>query len=238
MKSNNQLFTSGNNSSNALIVFVRYPESGKVKTRLAAETGNEFACNTYRIFCIHLFNKINELKNFDTYLYYADADDELKVAEWTDNKFFYAAQRGNDLGERMANSFIDVLVAHKYEKAIIIGTDIPDITTELIYNSEQLLDENDLVIGPSKDGGYYLLGIKKYYPELFRGILWSSDNVFESTMKISENLNLKKSILPFLLDIDMYDDIKHWLNSNGNDQIKKEIFGLINQMQNNNYQNK
>lgn len=210
---------------NALIVFVRYPETGKVKTRLAEETDNRFACSFYKLCAENTFSEISSLANFDKYIFYTDEKYRAQIAEWTKNKFSYALQEGSDLGERMYNAFEHVL--KHYNKAIIIGTDIPDLFKEIIESAGEMLEQNDFVIGPSKDGGYYLLGIKKNYKELFENIEWSSDSVFDSTIRKAKTLNLKIGRLQSLQDIDNLSDLNNWFNQIGNENLKNKISELI-----------
>ena len=212
-------------SGNALIIFVRYPETGKVKTRLAEETDIHFACNFYKLCAENTFSEISLLANSHKYIFYTDEKDKAKIAEWTKNKFFYVLQEGNDLGERMYNAFEYVL--KHYDKAIIVGTDIPDLSKEIIDSAEEILEQNDIVIGPSKDGGYYLLGIKRNYKELFENILWSSESVFDSTIKKAKILNLRIGRLQSLQDIDNLSALNNWLNQIGNENLKNKISELI-----------
>jgi rSAM/selenodomain-associated transferase 1 len=210
---------------NALIVFVRYPETGKVKTRLAEETDNQFARVFYKLCAENTFGEISSLANFDKYIFYSEKKDRVNIVEWTKNKFFYAQQVGSDLGEKMHNAFEYVL--KHYNKAIIIGTDIPDLSREIIDNAAEMLEQNDIVIGPSKDGGYYLLGIKKNYNELFENIEWSTESVFDSTIRKAKALNLKIGRLQSLQDIDNVSDLNNWLSQSGNENLKNKISELI-----------
>ena len=100
------------------------------------------------------------------------------------------------------------------ENTIIIGTDIPDISSEIIKRALKALENTDVVIGPSNDGGYYLLGMKKLYKDLFIGIEWSRDSVLHNTIERLNNLNLSYSMLPELIDIDTEEDLKMWLADN------------------------
>ena len=161
------------------------------------------------------------------YIFYSEINEESLVRNWIGKKYFYASQKGDDLGERMKNAF-KLVFSHGAEKAIIIGTDIPDLTNELIENAINKLDEKDLVIGPSPDGGYYLLGMKKYNPFLFEGITYSTNNVFGETIKIAEQNSLSYQILDSLLDIDTEEELIKWLDKGKNKMLIKQISKIYN----------
>ena len=112
-----------------------------------------------------------------------------------------------------------------YEKVIIIGTDVPDLNADTLNKSFAVLDEKDIAIGPSYDGGYYLLGMKKNFPGLFSGIEWSTEKVLEDTVEKCGNLNLSYSLLERLHDIDTERHLMEWLgdNNSGNIILKKQI---------------
>ena len=213
------------NSQNAVIVFVRYPEKGKVKTRLAEGTNKNFARGVYKLCVEKIFREINSLKKFNKYVFYSEEKDKDRIVKWTKKKFHYLAQQGKDLGERMKNAFEIVLRQHN-QKAIIIGTDIPDLSKEIILQAEEALGESDVVIGPSHDGGYYLLGMKKVHNNLFEDIEWSSGLVFNSTMEKALSLNLKVKELQMLRDIDTKEELDSWLMQTDNMEVKRKILSL------------
>lgn len=197
---------------NALIIFARYPESGKVKTRLASSIGSEKAAELYRQWAEKIFFETKQAKSItQRYLFYADPNDSIKIKSWTNNGFLLRAQSGNDLGNRIKEAFTKVF-RDKMRKAIIVGTDSPDITGEIIDTAIMQLDVYDVVIGPADDGGYYLLGMKQFYPQLFDGIPWSTENVFNETIHRISEIGLRYYRLPVLMDIDTFDDLTRWKN--------------------------
>jgi rSAM/selenodomain-associated transferase 1 len=115
------------------------------------------------------------------------------------------AQGGADIGERMDNAICDLLTIGA-EKAIITGADIPDLTSAIIMQAFAALDDADIVIGPAKDGGYYLIGMKSPHPEIFRDIPWSTGKVFEETMRKIEKLRLTCASITTLSDLDTVED--------------------------------
>ena len=114
--------------------------------------------------------------------------------------FIKKTQKGEDLGQRMSNAFDDVLSRH--EKVIIVGSDCPQLSPKIINDAFGFLDKSDLVLGPTYDGGYYLLGIKKMYPFLFSGIKWSTETVLSQTLQKAETHQLHHKLLVKLSDVD------------------------------------
>jgi len=181
---------------NALIIFIKNPQAGKVKTRLAASLGAEKALEIYLDLLQHTRRAALEL-TAKRYLFYSDFVDEKD--EWQAADFFKKAQVGIDLGERMKNAFSEVLPGH--EKAVIIGSDLPGMTGEILAEAFSKLDHADFVIGQAEDGGYYLLGMKEFQPAVFQEISWSTPLVFEQTIHHIQRLG-SFSLLPVLADID------------------------------------
>lgn len=145
-----------------------------------------------------------------------------KITNWIDKDFFFRVQSGNSLGERMANAFHEVF-QRDYSKVMIIGSDVPDISSEIIMESFNYLESSDIVISPSDDGGYSLLGMKKPYNFLFDDIEWSTDNVFEKTKNIIGEKGLKVKTTCPLNDIDTYDELSEWIVSSKNKELIKEV---------------
>lgn len=195
---------------NAIIIFAKYPKHGNVKTRLAKTLGESFATKFY-ISCVkHTFKECLKLqKQFVPFLFYPDTDESAKVKKWAGGKFIYKIQHGSDLGQRMTNAFAEVF-KNDFEKVLIIGTDIPEISSTIINNAIDELDNNDIVIGPSSDGGYYLMGMKKLEANLFNNIHWSSSEVLNQTLQKIEQEKLKFRVLEELMDIDTEDDLRIW----------------------------
>ena len=192
-----------------LLFFIRYPEKGRVKTRLAASIGDERALKLYRNF---LFNILSTLNN-GTFLFYlcfypVEALEDLR--KWLGGDYLYMPQRGENLGERMKNSFTEAFTMN-FKRVVLIGSDIPDLPLEFIEEAFTSLKEKDAVIGPSLDGGYYLIGFKDktFSSQVFKGIPWSTERVFEQTTKILERERLTVHILKPLRDIDTIEDLRN-----------------------------
>lgn len=202
---------------NALIIFLKYPEPGKVKTRMAKALGDEKACAIYKSLAEGVIKNIfsKNSRTFNVHIFFTPADKKNEIKDWlkpllnndqgVDTR--HIPQEGNDLGERMFNAFQQILQEKRYKKTIIIGTDCPGIDTSLIEDAFEVLKEKDIVIGPCKDGGYYLLGMSGLVLDLFVDIDWSTDRVFDQTMKKINNNNLSYGILKTLADIDTREDL-------------------------------
>lgn len=184
----------------ALIIFIKNAVLGKVKTRLAASIGDVAALEVYKGLLDH--TRIVTL-NIDAarLLFYSDKVERHDL--WPEKKYSKSLQSGADLGERMANAFRQ---ATEYDKKIIIGSDCPGLTPELVESAYTALDFHDVVIGPAADGGYYLLGMNNMIPELFEHIPWSTDQVLLETFKILQQKRLLYKLLPQLRDVDTLQD--------------------------------
>ncbi len=187
----------------ALIIFVRNPVLGKVKSRLAATLGNEKALAIYKALLAHTRNISLDLP-VDKFIFYEDFVNQDDL--WQNNIYNKFLQEGDDLGCRMKNAF-QSLFEKKYEKIIIIGSDCYELSTGIIIEAYNLLSENDVVAGPASDGGYYLLGMKNFIPSLFDNKNWSSDTVYFDTINQIKALQYKFSSLDLLNDVDVESDI-------------------------------
>lgn len=187
----------------AIIIFVRHPEPGKVKTRLAATIGDENAVKVYHLLLKHTFDLIKN-SSLPVYVYYADMvmQDDL----WRGNNIIKRCQATGDLGEKMAHAFQDVF-ADGYSKVVIIGSDCYELNRQMVYDCLEILETKEIVIGPAKDGGYYLLGMRSPFKNLFQGIAWSTGAVFKETVRQVQRNNYSVHILPVLTDVDTEEDI-------------------------------
>ena len=191
----------------ALIIFARNPVRGKVKTRLAATMGDDKALSIYQSLLEHTVQITQQLP-YDCYVFYADGISKNDV--WPDDLYLKKNQEGKDLGQRMLHAF-DTLFQQGYQKIIIIGTDCFELSSSILLDAFTALDEKEVVIGPSEDGGYYLLGMRQFFPFLFEEKAWSTDSVYSSTVQQLVIQNIRYEILPILNDIDTEDDWKQYL---------------------------
>jgi len=185
-----------------LIIFVKNPVLGKAKTRLAASIGKEKALEVY-LQLLEITRKIALDLDCTRHVFYSD---EIENDAWDGDKFNKHVQEGDSLGERMKIAFTQVFALGAKE-AIIIGSDCPKLTPEIIEDAFNTLDKNDACIGPAKDGGYYLLGMKKLLPFLFDKKEWSTDSVFKNTTADLIENHLSYGQLPELSDLDTVNDL-------------------------------
>jgi rSAM/selenodomain-associated transferase 1 len=189
-------------STDLLLIFTRNPELGKVKTRLAADIGDKNALEVYRFLIRHTADVTRNLAVHKRVYY---SEDIWKDDIWDTINFQKRLQQGNNLGERMGQAFHEGF-ADGFTKICIIGTDLYDLSQSDIQKAFSALDHNDVVIGPAADGGYYLLGMKKWKSEVFENKNWGTDTVLEETL--GDVLNDKVSLLAVRNDVDVYEDIK------------------------------
>lgn len=212
-------------SRSAIIIFAKQPSAGKVKTRLAKSTGEQFAVSFYRLVTEQLMNELRNFSEFKKYLFFSPESHKNVMRNWFGNGFIYVKQKGTGLGLRMKDAF-EIVLSEGNDRIIIVGTDVPDLSSDVILNAFSKLELFDVVIGPCTDGGYYLLGMKQSIPEIFENIKWSTDTVFKSTIKKLDQLNLSYLVLDEFQDIDTEDDLNNWLSKSNKTCFREDIGAL------------
>lgn len=200
----------------ALLVMSKIPIEGFTKTRLIGKLSKE-ECAALHSACLYdICSLLNKL-GWPAYLSYTgiSATDENVSKEILEKKcnlpqgllepFKLLEQHGNDLGERMLNSLNQILEHHP--AAIILGSDLPQLEIKTLQKAARLLDENDIVLGPCSDGGYYLLGVKQPYPFLFNNMPWGSNQVLQLTSERAKNHKRKLAFLDRDRDLDRWEDL-------------------------------
>jgi len=192
----------------ALILFAKAPRPGVVKTRLQPDLSPLEAAELYRAFILDLLKATSRLKGLCRIL----ACDPTQKAPFfqalaDQEKLKLINQKGRNLGERMKNA---IVTANRMGlgRVVIIGTDSPTLPVALIRKAFKLLDRNDLVLGPSQDGGYYLIACSKLISGIFQGISWGTDQVLSATMKKVVREKIKCELLPFWYDVDTVQDLR------------------------------
>lgn len=188
-------------NKNLLLIFTRNPELGKVKTRLAKTVGDETALEIYK-FLLQKTRDVSLKVTSDKAVYYSV---KIRTNDIWDNEIYQKHQQnGEDLGIRMKNAFKDGFNSG-YKKVMIIGSDLYNLSSENIENAFKNLNDNDFVIGPALDGGYYLLGMNSLQENIFENKDWGTETVRKDTL---EDLKDKKvKLLELKNDIDIYEDI-------------------------------
>ena len=189
---------------NALIIFIKNPELGKVKTRIAKELGDDAALMIYRELLEITQNSARQA-NCQRILFYSDFIDESD--EWDNSLYSKELQQGDDLGERMKNAFAFVFNNYAIKYAVIIGSDCPHLATWHIERAFSGLGTHDFSLGPAQDGGYYLLGMRELHGEIFENKTWSTSTVLADTHNQIRAMRKSCYLLPSLADVDTIDNI-------------------------------
>jgi rSAM/selenodomain-associated transferase 1 len=200
-------------NTQALAIFCKTPERGFVKTRLAASVGDQKALEIYLGLLKITDGETRSFSSSRNLFVTSALEDSIEKMRstlqqqdlFTDPKTKFVIQQGEDLGQKMSAAFENLFKNHR--SVVLIGCDLPDLTSALISNAFDALQSNDLVIGPSCDGGYYLIGLNKETPDLFKEISWSTEKVLNQTLKKAERLSLKVQLLDQLRDIDTLEDL-------------------------------
>jgi uncharacterized protein len=196
-------------SQECLIIFTRYPEPGKVKTRLIPALGAVGAATLHQRMVEHTMAQVNALRSLRTLRVevWFTGSSIAQMQEWLGTDVNYQPQPAGDLGNRMRSAF-KTAFSEGYTSAVIVGTDCPDLSSIILEQSFSALERHNLVLGPAIDGGYYLIGLRRLVPELFEGISWSTAEVLRQTLAIAHQLELTSMLLPYLSDIDLPSDLE------------------------------
>lgn len=198
----------------SVILFVRSPERGKIKSRLAAAIGRKMALEIYKGFVLDILETLKWGRYSFRIFFYPENSGEGMV-KWLGKDFMYSPQQGSDIGKRMENAFVQSF-SEGSERVVLIGSDIPDLPNSVIHRAFSSLDKSDAVLGPASDGGYYLIGFKKasFLPSVFHGIPWSTSSVYQETMEIFRRSRCRVHTLPRWNDVDTLDDLRALFNRN------------------------
>jgi rSAM/selenodomain-associated transferase 1 len=193
-----------------LIIFTRYPEPGKTKTRLIPALGAQGAAQLHRQMAqqtVETGRKLMQSRSVSLEVRYTGGS-LSQMQDWLGSDLIYNEQGTGDLGDRMNHSFQAGFHQGK-SSIIIIGTDCIELNTDILNQAFDTLQQQDLVIGSATDGGYYLIGLRRLIPELFQDIDWGTERVLEQTLARCKPLNLSIGNLPQLSDIDRPEDLKN-----------------------------
>ncbi|MFK7807608.1 MAG: TIGR04282 family arsenosugar biosynthesis glycosyltransferase [Saprospiraceae bacterium] len=194
-----------NNSSTALIVFIKNPQKGKVKTRLAATVGDDKALAIYKALMDHT-RHIALATDAQRLLFYSQQINSKD--NWSNQDFIKHLQTEGNLGIKMKAAFQTAF--QNADKVIIIGSDCASLSPDIITEAFAKLETHDFVIGPAMDGGYYLLGMNNYEPAVFEEISWSTESVLKETIRVIETMDKSYTLLVELSDIDYEEDWIKW----------------------------
>ena len=191
-----------------VILFVKLPEKGKVKSRLAQRVDQDLVLRLYKNMVLDTIDMLTRGR-FPFRIFFTPPGARYQIVEWLGPEHPSVPQTGDGLGDRMEGAFACVF-NEEVEETLLIGSDIPGLTTEVIEEAFTALLTSDAVIGPAYDGGYYLIGFRKrsFEPGIFRDMAWSTGTVFRETMDKLHDASLKVHVLQELMDVDTVEDLK------------------------------
>jgi uncharacterized protein len=195
--------------SRGIIIFTRFPEPGLTKTRLIPVLGPEGACRLHRELTEKIVAQVQQLKKsypLRLEIHFSGGSREQMVG-WLGPDLDYVIQGEGDLGARMRLSFQKAF-RQGWERVVLIGSDLPELTPAIVRESFERLSNHDLVLGPARDGGYYLIGLKANRPELFGNLMvWGTKEVLKTTLTTADQLGLRTALLAGLRDVDRPEDL-------------------------------
>ena len=201
----------GNPVHEVLIIFTRYPEPGKTKTRLIPSLGPDGAAGLQRRMTEHTLTRVREFQGYrpvSVEVRYEGGNQHL-IEQWLGVDIPSRPQGNGDLGQRMARAFHEAFQAGM-GRVVLVGTDIPHITPRILHGAFESLRSTDVVLGPARDGGYYLIGMRRASPQLFVDLPWGTEKVMKRTKRISHDLGLSVVLLDTLEDVDRPEDLHLW----------------------------
>lgn len=205
-------------NKSAVILLGRLPKKGHVKKRLAKDIGEDKALNFYKFSLGKIISELKKIKNsIQIYFYHANAKDTQDLKNWLDKDIKVRPPKSDDINIHLKNAFSQLF--KDYKKVISISSDVPDLNKDIILNALNKLDLYDIVIGPDNDGGIYLFGTKKFYPELFKIEKDLNKTILESVLTKIKAKNLTYLLLEKLIDIDTKNDLEIWCSNNSDLKI-------------------
>jgi uncharacterized protein len=202
-----------NTSDSCILCFVKYPKKRQVKARLTTDLHETLVVELYKNFVHDTLETIKKI-DADVYICFYPPQAQKQFLQWLGSTYEFIPQQGENLGQRMKNSFIEAF--HQgYRRVILMGSDSPDLPADILTKAFQDLQKLPVVIGPTTDGGYYLVGFQHdmFQPEVFDDIHWSSPTVYKETLK---KIHTPISILPIWSDVDTFSDLKQLIQRNKN----------------------
>ena len=198
-------------SPERLIIFTDYPEPGKVKTHLIPELGEKGAVNLHRRMVEHVLARALELKKnrgMEIEIRF-DGADESVMRKWLGEQYLYLPQEQINLGGRMSRACRLALISGN-ERVVLVGTDYPGLSRDILAEVFDQLKKNDLVLGPGRDGGNYLIGLSMMIPNIFSNVEWGTWNVLQQTLDTAKKMNLNYTLLPELVHVERPGGLQSW----------------------------
>ncbi len=200
-----------------ILLFIKAPFKGRIKSRLAAAIGADAALELYQRFVLDTIDTVKALA-IPLRICFYPPDAVTAIRTWFGGEWDCVPQRGNDLGERMERAFEQVF-QEGYGRALLIGSDIPGLTGAVMHEALAALDTDDAALGPAADGGYYLIGFSAatFMPSVFHDIVWSTSTVCDETFGRFRQSGRRVHLLPKLHDVDTKDDLNIFFQQHRND---------------------
>jgi len=197
----------------AVVLFVKYPIPKRVKTRLIPFLGPQGSCEVYKHMVEDTFRRLSSL-DIPLVVFFTPKNKHKAIHDWLGPRCTYYPQIGKNLGDRMISAFQQVF-SQGVEQAILVGSDLPDLPQVFVHDAVIKLEDNDVVLGPAEDGGYYLVGWRKssFSIEMFSGISWGTAEVYHQTLEVLNQLDRSVGFLPMWHDIDTFDDLRYLLTA-------------------------
>jgi rSAM/selenodomain-associated transferase 2/rSAM/selenodomain-associated transferase 1 len=204
-----------------LVLFLKYPQKGTIKTRLANRIGDSLTLQLYECFIRDMLDKLISLP-YDLHIFVAPANKVTAMCQWLGRNLPVHAQAGRDLGERMKQSF-DKMFQMGYESCVLMGSDFPDLPGSVLTDAFEGLKTVEAVIAPAADGGYYLIGFQRHHfcESVFKNVTWSTDRVFQQTMEIFKQKKIRIKILRKWWDVDDLAELKEFMARNMKSESRK-----------------
>jgi len=196
-----------------IFIMMKYPREGSVKSRLAKSIGKNAATALYRAFIRDTLLTVESLE-FPFHLAVFPPEALEKSVNWLGASYEFFRQEGVNLGERLHNGFTRMF-EEKYEQVIALASDSPGLPPDILYKAVSSLQRQDSVLGPAFDGGYYLIGFSKesYIPEVFEGIAWGTEAVFNKTLSLLKSVSRQVHLLPEMTDIDTVSELRKFYDT-------------------------
>ncbi len=210
----------------ALIIFSRLPIGHETKTRLAPILNEAQRAELHLAMWHDIFAEVLKLTDTDVYLYWTGSGDVQEYQQYIPYSFRLVKQEGDNLGERMSNAMRKIFAAG-YKRAVIIGSDVPSVKVENLAAAFDSLNDSEAAIGPSKDGGYWLIGMRKYIPEVFRISSWGGMSVLDETICVLKKHSITYKTADILQDLDTPEDVYDFMsckNLDENVKVKSALY--------------
>lgn len=204
----------GQRLNSCILIFVKAPQPGRVKSRLARTIGEVHATELYKRFVLDILERLKDL-DCAVQIWFTPAEQAVALQQWLGSAWFYQPQVGADLGKRLGHAFHSAF-GQGYERVVVIGSDSPDLPLAILQTAFLALESHDAIIGPSEDGGYYTIGFteSQFLPTVFEDIPWSTEAVLTTTLSRLRQAQRTLLELPVWYDVDTIETLAQFYQQN------------------------